>query len=66
MVRLILNHDHLLGALVEAMECCRHRLFISTADVKDLYFPPEGMTRVAGKLRTGMNNCCGMSVHECD
>jgi phosphatidylserine/phosphatidylglycerophosphate/cardiolipin synthase-like enzyme len=52
MIRLILNHDHLLGALVEAMECCRHRLFISTADVKDLYFPPEGMSRITGKLRT--------------
>ncbi len=37
MLRLILNDEHLAGALEEALTACRHRLFITTADVKDLY-----------------------------
>lgn len=37
MIRLILNDEHLAGALNEALEACRHRLFICTADVKDLH-----------------------------
>ncbi len=39
MLRLILNDDHLSDALGEAMTACKHRLFIVTADVKDLYIP---------------------------
>ena len=37
MIRLILNADHLAGVLGEALRACRHRLFIATADVKDLH-----------------------------
>ncbi len=37
MIRLILNDEHLAGALGEALGACRHRLFICTADVKDLH-----------------------------
>jgi hypothetical protein len=37
MIRLILNDQHLAGALGEAIAACRHRLFICTADVKDLH-----------------------------
>ncbi len=37
LIRLILNADHLAGALGEALRACRHRLFIATADVKDLH-----------------------------
>jgi len=40
MVELILNESHLAGAIVPAMERCRRRLFIATADVKDLHVPP--------------------------
>jgi phosphatidylserine/phosphatidylglycerophosphate/cardiolipin synthase-like enzyme len=39
MVRVILNEQHLADALIEALERSRHRLFISTADVKDLHVP---------------------------
>ncbi|KKK71212.1 hypothetical protein LCGC14_2916180, partial [marine sediment metagenome] len=39
MVRLILNDEHFSGVLVEAFERCRYRLFISTADVKDVHIP---------------------------
>lgn len=39
MLKLILNGDHLAGALGEAFAQCRHRLFIATADVKDLHIP---------------------------
>lgn len=39
MVRLILNDEHLSGVLVEALESCRHRLFLATADVKDVHLP---------------------------
>jgi len=41
MIRLILNDSHLQGALEEALASCRHRLFIATADVKDLHLPGE-------------------------
>ncbi len=37
MVQLILNEQHLAGALGEAIAACRHRLFIATANVKDLH-----------------------------
>jgi phosphatidylserine/phosphatidylglycerophosphate/cardiolipin synthase-like enzyme len=49
MLQLILNHDHLISALAEALELCRHRLFIATADVKDLYLPAKQSSQVAGK-----------------
>ena len=39
MVGILLNEQHLAGALVEAIERSRHRLFIATADVKDLHVP---------------------------
>lgn len=39
MLQLVLNEDHLEGVLGEAFTQCRHRLFISTADVKDLHVP---------------------------
>jgi len=42
MVRLILNEEHLAGALTEALSGCRHRLFIATADVKDVHLPSAG------------------------
>jgi len=38
-LQLILNHEHLSGALGEALSKCRHRLFIATADVKELHIP---------------------------
>ncbi len=47
MLRLILNDEHLDGVLTEAFDCCRHRLFIATADVKDLRVP--GDRRRGGK-----------------
>lgn len=40
MLEVILNESHLARALVPALERCRHRLFIATADVKDLHVPP--------------------------
>lgn len=46
MLRLILNDEHLGGALQEAIDSCKHRLFIATADVKDLQIPgPRGRYR---------------------
>jgi len=39
MLELILNEDHLTGVLTEALTSCRHRLFIATADVKDVHIP---------------------------
>lgn len=42
MVKLILNDEHLSGALSEALEGVRHRLFIATADVKDVHLPLAG------------------------
>ena len=42
MTRLILNREHLEGVLAEALRSCRHRLFIVTANVKDLHVPAGG------------------------
>jgi len=42
MTRLILNREHLEGVLGEALRACRHRLFIATANVKDLHVPAAG------------------------
>ena len=38
-IRHVLNDDHLQSALQEAMDSCRHRLFIATANVKDVHIP---------------------------
>ena len=45
MTQPVLNADHLGTVLAEALERCRHRLLISTADVKDLHVPPEALGR---------------------
>ncbi len=46
MTRLVLNDDHLGEVLTVALDQCRHRLFISTADLKDVHLPPpEGSRR---------------------
>jgi phosphatidylserine/phosphatidylglycerophosphate/cardiolipin synthase-like enzyme len=42
MIRLILNDEHLNGVLEEALAACRRRLFVATADVKDLRLPRGG------------------------
>lgn len=39
MIQLILNDEHMAGVLGEALTGCRHRLFIATANVKDLHLP---------------------------
>ena len=49
MTRLVLNSDHLAAVLVEAIETCRHRLFIATANVKDVHVP-AGRGRARGIL----------------
>jgi phosphatidylserine/phosphatidylglycerophosphate/cardiolipin synthase-like enzyme len=51
-VELILNDNHLSGALAEAFSRCRHRLFIATADVKDLHVPGDGDSRDDRSTRT--------------
>ena len=38
-IRVILNREHLAGVLTEALTTCRRRLFIATADVKDVHIP---------------------------
>jgi hypothetical protein len=42
MLELVLNDEHLDGVLRQALEICSHRLFIATADVKDLHVPTGG------------------------
>jgi len=41
-IRPVLNDDHLQLALQEAIDSCRHRLFIATANVKDVHVPAGG------------------------
>jgi len=38
-IRPVLNDDHLQVALQEAIDSCRHRLFVVTANVKDVHVP---------------------------
>jgi hypothetical protein len=52
MIRLVLNDEHLWGVLEEAFAGCRHRLFLATADVKDLHLPAPGGRRGRGASRT--------------
>jgi hypothetical protein len=58
MIRLILNDEHMAGALGETLEACRHRLFICTADVKDLHLEvrmrqPQPAPGATGGLSAG-------------
>ena len=39
MIQTVLNHDHLGDVLTAALRRCRHRLFLCTADVKNLHIP---------------------------
>ena len=48
MVRLVLNDEHMAGVLREAIDACRHRLLIATANVKNLYLP-TGETQRRGQ-----------------
>lgn len=59
MIRLILNDDHFLQGLVELLQGCRRRLFISTADVKNLHLPgyaPGGSMRRAWSILEAMED----------
>jgi len=40
MIKIVLNAEHLAAVLDEAVEKAKHRLFIATANVKNLYVPP--------------------------
>jgi phosphatidylserine/phosphatidylglycerophosphate/cardiolipin synthase-like enzyme len=42
MLQLVLNDLHFAGVLADALSAARHRLFIATADVKDLHIPVAG------------------------
>jgi len=53
MIQLILNDEHLTGALDEAIQRCRHRLFLVTANVKDLYLPVATAAIETGTVRSG-------------
>ncbi|MFW6200193.1 MAG: hypothetical protein ACOC8K_06455, partial [Gemmatimonadota bacterium] len=46
----IMNQVHLQTVLADALQRCRHNLFIATANVKDLHLPPPG--RRAGRSRS--------------
>ena len=39
MIQPVLNQDHFENVLGEAVQRCRHRLFVATANVKDLHMP---------------------------
>lgn len=61
MVELILNYAHLDNALGRALSSCRHRLFISTADVKDLHLPLPGGRR-SRSIVDAFNELAGRGV----
>lgn len=64
MVQVILNDGHLDGVLGEALATCRRRLFISTADLKDVHIPQPGARRARSllKLLTAMADR-GIEIH---
>ncbi|RPI59530.1 MAG: phospholipase [Planctomycetaceae bacterium] len=55
MVELVLNNEHLSSALGEALSGCRRRLFIATADVKDLHVPMAELAS-GGRARLRRNS----------
>lgn len=67
MLKLVLNDDHLRGALTEALSLCRHRLFIATANVKDLHVPeaPAKGRSTARSILEIFDRLCrrGVQVH---
>lgn len=65
MLKLIVNDDHLKDALVQAIASCRRRLFIATADVKDLHFPPEQMAKITGVVRQRAASIMEIFQHLC-
>jgi len=60
-IRVVLNDDHLASALGEAIAACRHRLFIATADVKDLHVP-TGSARRARSILEVLEQLSGRGV----
>ena len=52
MRRIILNEEHLETVFGEALRECRHRLFIATADLKDLHVPSTGTSRNSRRGRS--------------
>jgi hypothetical protein len=59
MVKLVLNDQHLDSALREVLENCRHRLFIATADVKELHVPGGVGGAVGMPARISNDEICG-------
>ena len=52
MVRVILNEEHLETIFGEALRGCRHRLFIATANLKDLHVPSSGTSEKGRRARS--------------
>lgn len=50
MLEVVVNEWHLPSALVRALDRCRHRLFIATANVKDLHVPRAEKRRRARSI----------------
>jgi phosphatidylserine/phosphatidylglycerophosphate/cardiolipin synthase-like enzyme len=50
MIRTVMNEDHLGAVVEEAISGCRRRLFIATANVKDLHVPQAGSRRRARSI----------------
>jgi len=50
MIRIVLNEQHLEAVTGELLSACRHRLFVATADVKDLHIPGPGGRRASSIL----------------
>jgi len=62
MLRVILNQDHLAGVLNEALERCRHRLLLATADVKDLHIPSASGSRQARSILEVLGGLSGRGI----
>lgn len=65
MIRLVLNDEHLSAALGEALAACRRRLFIATADVKNLHVPLPGAGRRAVSILRLLQELSDRNVEIC-
>ena len=68
MIQLILNDEHLASALGIALANCRRRLFISTADVKNLRIPishPQGRNAKAPSILEMFHKLSARKVSIC-
>ena len=62
MLQVVLNQDHLTGVVDEVLRRCRRRLFLATADVKNLHIPLHAAGRRAQSILKTFEALAGRDI----